>query len=56
MPLLCFGLFIFVAYSTLSAALLGNYWSYEIGPYLSPFFEPLFYTDVIPKWVSPAIF
>jgi hypothetical protein len=50
------GLFLFILYSTISAALLGNYWPYEIGPYLSPFFEPLFYTDILPKWISPAIF
>lgn len=48
-------LLVFVIYSTVSAA-LGNYWHFEVGPYLSPFFEPLFRFDWAPEWLSPAVF
>ncbi len=50
------GLLIFVIYSTVSALLLGNSWSYEAGPYLSPFFEPLIRPGWVPTWISPAVF
>ncbi len=49
------GLFAFVVYSSISG-LLGNHWEYEIGPYLSPFFEPLINPGWLPFWLSPAVF
>lgn len=48
------GLLLFVIYSTVSAV-LGDHWQYQIGPYLSPFYEPLIHPDWLPKWFSPAL-
>ena len=47
-------LFIFIAYSSVSA-ILGDTWEFEVGPYLSPFYEPLIRPDALPHWFSPAL-
>jgi hypothetical protein len=47
--------FVFAIYTTISA-LLGEHWTFEIGPYLSPYFEPLIRPGWLPDWFSPAIF
>lgn len=48
------GLGSFIVYSTVSA-LAGDAWPFEIGPYLSPLYEPLIRIPGMPSWVSPAI-
>jgi hypothetical protein len=45
---------IFLAYLTISA-IIGEHWAFEVGPYLSPLFEPLIRIDGMPEWFSPAI-
>lgn len=45
----------FVVYATVSAMLLGEHWKFEVGPYLSPFFEPLIRLHGAPAWFSPAL-
>ncbi|MCC6238394.1 MAG: succinate dehydrogenase [Dehalococcoidia bacterium] len=60
--LIILGLGAFAVYTTISA-LLGDYWPFEAGidpatghaTYLSPYFEPLFRFEGLPKWFSPAI-
>ena len=47
-------LLIFIAYSSVSA-ILGDTWEFEVGPYLSPFYEPLIRPDALPHWFSPAL-
>lgn len=48
------GFLMFVIYTTISAG-LGDLWRFEVGPYLSPFFEPLIRPGWLPTWVSPAV-
>ena len=48
------GFFLFIVYTTVSA-FIGEHWAFEIGPYLSPFFEPLIRPGWLPDWFSPAI-
>ncbi len=47
------GLAAFLLYSTV-AVVVGPNWSYEVGPYLSPMFEPLIRPDWLPRWFSPG--
>src|SRR5437868_3001485 len=44
----------FIIYSTISA-LLGDRWPFEVGPYLSPLYEPLIRPSWLPSFVSPAL-
>lgn len=52
--LIALGLGTFIVYSSISA-LLGDRWPFEVGPYLSPMYEPLIRPGWLPAWVSPAI-
>lgn len=38
------------------SAVLGEHWTFEVGPYLSPLYEPLIRWDGMPDWLSPAFF
>jgi hypothetical protein len=52
--LVAVGLGAFIVYSTISAV-LGDRWPFEIGPYLSPLYEPLIRPAWLPSFVSPAM-
>lgn len=49
------GLLAFIIYATVSGFSGDQFWDFEAGPYLSPFFEPLIRIDALPDWFSPAI-
>jgi hypothetical protein len=51
--LIAVGLSIFLGYLTVAAFLDG--WNYEIGPYLSPVFEPKLHGEYSQWWFSPAL-
>ena len=51
--LIAVGLTIFLGYLTISAFIDG--WEYEIGPYLSPVFEPKLTGPIDAWWFSPAL-
>jgi hypothetical protein len=51
--LVAVGLTVFLSYLTISAFL--DTWAYEIGPYLSPVFEPEFFGPFDVWWFSPAL-
>ena len=48
----------FIAYSLFSALVWYPLFGveYEVDGYLSPFFSPLIFENVLPVWISPAIF
>ena len=48
----------FIAYSLFSALVWYPLFGveYEVDGYLSPFFSPLMFENVLPVWISPAIF
>ena len=47
------GLTVFLGYLTVSAFLDG--WAYEVGPYLSPIYEPKLHGEYDVPWFSPAL-
>ncbi len=51
--LIAAGLTVFLGYLTVSAFL--DEWAYEIGPYLSPAYEPKLADPFAPWWFSPAL-
>jgi hypothetical protein len=54
-PALVFaGLLVFFGYLAVSIFLDG--WAFEVGPYLSPVYEPKFRDEISQFWLSPALF